>query len=350
VRPKWKESNVRGGNVTLYDVAAAAGVSPKTVSRVINGASGVSEATRLQVQATIEKLNYRPNFHARSLRVGRDEAIGVVLESLSDPFFANMASVVEERALERGYAVLVCSVGGAPEREHTLVESLLQRQVSGLVMAPISRDQGYLRAAAAQTPLVFVDRPARNAADLGTTVLADDFGAAQAATRHLLHAGHTHIALVGDRTDVHTTAERIRGYRSALESSRAGVREELVKTGVSNAAEARSAVDELLRSPHPPTAVFSSNARCSLGVVPALHARGRTDIAFLSFGDFPMADSLYPAVTVIDQDPAAIARTAAEELFQQIDGVLGSGATLSLPLQLIPRGSGEIPFAAVRTA
>ncbi len=338
---------MRGGTVTLYDVAAEAGVSPKTVSRVINGTAGVSEATRNQVQATIEELNYRPNFHARSLRVGRDEAIGVVLESLSDPFFANMASVIEECALERGHAVLVSSVGGDPEREHKLVESLLQRQVSGLIMVPVSREQGYLRAAAGQTPVVFADRPARPATELGTTVLGDDFGAAEAATKHLLHSGHTRIALIGDRPDVYTTAERIRGYRSALETSRVGVQEDLVKTGVSSAAEARSALDELLRSAQPPTAVFSSNARCSLGVVPALHARGRTDIAFVSFGDFPMADSLYPAVTVIDQDPAAIARAATEELFKQIDGTAGTGAMLSLPLRLIARGSGEIPLSAV---
>ncbi|MEB3369424.1 LacI family DNA-binding transcriptional regulator [Saccharopolyspora mangrovi] len=338
---------MRAGNVTLYDVAAAAGVSPKTVSRVINGAAGVSAATREQVQATIDELNYRPNFHARSLRVGRDEAIGVVLESLSDPFFATMASVIEEQALERGHVVLASSVGGDPEREHKLVQNLLQRQVSGLIMVPVSRDQSYLRAAAGQTPVVFVDRPARSADGLGTTVLGDDFGAAAAATEHLLHSGHTEIALIGDRPDVYTTAERIRGYRSALAESRVGVREDLIKTGVSSAAEARRALDELLRSERPPTAVFSSNARCSLGVVPALHARGRPDIAFVSFGDFPMADSLYPAVTVVDQDPAAVARTATQELFKQLDGAPAAEAPLSLPLRLVARGSGEIPLAAV---
>lgn len=340
---------MRTGNATLYDVAAAAGVSPKTVSRVINGAAGVSEATRQQVQAAIDELNYRPNFHARSLRVGRDEAIGVVLESLSDPFFATMASVIEEHALQRGHVVLASSVGGNPEREHKLVQSLLQRQVSGLIMVPVSGDQSYLRAAAGQTPVVFVDRPAQPDG-LGATVLGDDFGAAQAATKHLLHSGHTEIALIGDRPDVYTTAERVRGYRSAMAESRVGVREDLVKTGISSATEARSALDELLRSEHPPTAVFSSNARCSLGVVPALHARGRTDIAFVSFGDFPMADSLYPAVTVVDQDPAAVARTATEELFQQIDGSAATEAPLSLPLRLVPRGSGEIPLAAVSRA
>lgn len=340
---------MRGGTVTLYDVATAAGVSPKTVSRVINGASGVSESTRAQVEATIAELNYRPNFHARSLRVGRDKAIGVVLESLSDPFFANMASAIEENALQHGYTVLVCSVGGVVEREHQLVENLLQRQVSGLVIAPVCEDQSYLYAAAGQTPVVFVDRPAHGAQDFGTTVRADDFSAAETATRHLLQSGHTDIALVGDRVNVHTTAERVRGYRHALETARVGVREELVKTGVATAAQARGAVDELLREPRPPTALFSSNARCSLGVVPALHARARTDIAFVSFGDFPMADSLFPAVTVVDQDPAAIARRTTDELFGQIDGMAHRGESVALPLGLITRGSGEIPHAVTRT-
>lgn len=154
--------------------------------------------------------------------------------------------------------------------------------------------------------------------------------------------------MIGDRPDVYTTSERIRGYRSALEASRAGVCEDLVKTGLSSTGEARSALDELLRSDQPPTAVFSSNARCSLGVVPALHARGRTGLAFISFGDFPMADSLYPAITVIDQAPDAIARTATEELFKQLDGAIGIGTTLSLPLRLNARGSGEIPLSAIQ--
>ncbi len=132
-----------------------------------------------------------------------------------------------------------------------------------------------------------------------------------------------------------------------MESSRVGVDENLVKTGLSSATEARSALDDLLRSLEPPTAVLSSNARCSLGVVPALHARGRPDIAFISFGDFPMAESLYPAVTVVDQAPDLIARTVTEELFKQLDGTTGTGETLTLPLRLNARGSGEIPLSAV---
>jgi LacI family transcriptional regulator len=98
----------------------------------------------------------------------------------------------------------------------------------------------------------------------------------------------------------------------------------------------------LLGMPNPPTAIFSANTRCSLGVVPVLHRRDRLDIAFVAFGDFPMADSVTPAVTVIDHKPEIVGRLAAEQLMKRLEGSAGDAETVVAPLQLIPRGSGEV--------
>ena len=145
--------------VTLRDVAVRAGVSAKTVSRVVNGDAHVTASTRDRVQQAVADLGFQPNLLARSLRVGRADVIGLVVESLADPFFARLTSAVEQAAHERGQAVMVSSVGNrAPERELVVVESLLVRQVAGLIVAPIARDHGYLAGTLQRTPVVFIDR------------------------------------------------------------------------------------------------------------------------------------------------------------------------------------------------
>ena len=144
--------------VTLRDVARVADVSPKTVSRVVNGDVHVTPSTRARVQQAIDDLGFEPNLVARSLRVGRADAIGLVVESLADPFFARLTSAVEQAALERGLAVMISSVGDLPEREAVVVRSLLVRQVAGLIVVPVAQTSAHLEESRQRTPIVFVDR------------------------------------------------------------------------------------------------------------------------------------------------------------------------------------------------
>jgi LacI family transcriptional regulator len=334
--------------VTLRDVARVAAVSPKTVSRVVNGDAHVTPGTRERVQQAIDELGFEPNLVARSLRVGRADAIGLVVESLADPFFARLTSAVEQAALERGLAVMISSVGHEPGRESVIVQSLLVRQVAGLIVAPTADSHAYLAAVQQRTPIVFVDRLPEDISG-SDAVLVDDHAAAEAATGHLLDHGHRRVAFLGSELRNPTTRLRLAGYRRAITERGFTVDESLEALGSESAQEARGAAERLLAGPRPPTAIFSSNMRCSLGLVPLLHAVGRTDVAVVSFDDFAMADSLVPAVTVIDHDPEVIGRAAAERLFRRLAEPDAPAETVVVPVRLLQRGSGELPPPAGAT-
>lgn len=337
---------------TMKDVAKRATVSAKTVSRVFRDDPMVAPETRSRVKKAMRELGYQPNMLARTFREGKDTAIGIAVPDIGDPFFATVVRVVEELALARGMAVIVTSLGQDAARERRGIESLLHRQVSGILIAPVSADQGYLADWQVRTPIVFFDREATGLQV--DSLIADDEADACAATEHLLERGHTRIAFMGDTTTLVTTALRRRGYFRAL--AQAGIPHDealvalnpsLLTYGYATVNNAVADVQRLLEQDDPPTAIFSSNARCSMGVAEALHKIGRTDIAFLSFGDFPMASALSPGISVIDQDPGGLARLACEALFARLDEHTDRSAAASvlrriIPLRLIERGSGEL--------
>ncbi|MEV5409362.1 LacI family DNA-binding transcriptional regulator [Thermopolyspora sp. NPDC052614] len=328
---------------TLRDVSAIAGVSPKTVSRVVNADPGVAPATAERVRAAIRELGFRPNPVARSLRVGRDDAIGLVVENIADPFFAEVTGAIEEVARERRMFVIVTSSGYAPENERVAVGGLTHRRVAGVIVTPTSDDHSYLARTLPKLPAVFVDRPPiQYEAD---TVLADNEGGAWTATTHLIRHGHRRIAFVGDRLHVYTTRLRYQGFRAAMLDAGIPVDDRLVRVDATGAQNATAETLDLLSVTPAPTAVISANARSSLGVVRALHLGGRTDVAHVSFDDFAAADSLSPPVTAVSQDPRRLGRTAAELLFDRIGGECGPPRRVVLPVRLIVRGSGELPPA-----
>jgi len=324
--------------VRLRDVAAAANTSAKTASRVINGDPRVAEETRARVEQAVRDLGYQPDPLARSLRRGTDDTIGVVIDSVADPFFASVTGEIERLALERGITVIIASTNRAPDRERAVLEGLAQRRVAGLIVAPVSADHAYVRTL--PCPVVFVDRRARNLT--ADAVVVDDRDAAATAVRHLIAHGHRRIAFMGDGPEMDTARLRLEGYRSAL--AEAGIDEEVVLEcrPDDTVGHAAAHTTRLLADPRPPTAIFSANTRCSLGIVPVLHRRNRLDIALVAFGDFPMADSVTPAVTVIDHPSDTIGRLAAEQLMKRLGGDTSEPATVVAPVHLVPRGSGEV--------
>jgi LacI family transcriptional regulator len=326
---------------TIRDVSRLAGVSAKTVSRVVNDDPAVASATAEKVQAAIRELGFYPNQAARSLRVGRDDAIGLVVENIADPFMAELTSGVDEVARERGMFVVVTSSGYAPENERAVVRGLANRSVAGLIITPTSGDHSYLGQPPVGFPTVFVDRPPiQHDSD---TVLVDNEGGAKLATEHLIKHGHRSIAFVGDRLHVYTTRLRYQGFRAALAEAGIPIDERLIRIDALGADHSTAAMVDLLESEARPTAVISANSRSTLGVVRALHLRERTDVAHVSFDDFQGAESLNPPVTAISQEPTQLGRQAAELLFDRINGEAGPPRRVVLPLKLIVRGSGELP-------
>lgn len=315
-----------------------AGVSAKTVSRVLRHDRYVSNEVRLRVERAVAELNYVPNVLARTFRSGSDNAVGVAVPDISDSFFAALTHGVESVARSRGTAVIVTSLGEDGARERTGVEALLGRQLAGLISTPVSHDQSYLRPWLSRMTIVFVDRaPRRLTSDC---VIEDDVGGAREATSHLLAHGHDRIAFVGDNREIATTSRRLDGYRLAHVEAGVPLHNGLVAFEAEAGATSGELTIKMLQSPEPPTAILSSNARISLGVVPALQAIDRTDVALISFGDFPLAGSLRPPLTVVDQDPERVGQVAASRLFERLDH---PGRRLKrrivLPVTLVLRGS-----------
>ena len=286
-------------------------------------------------------MAFRPDPVARSLRVGHDDAVALVVENIADPFMAEVTCAVEEVARERGMFVVISSAGYAPADERVVVSGLANRRVAGLILTPTSGDHSYLSPDRLGFPVVFVDRPpVRFDAD---TVMVDNEGGARLATEHLIAYGHRRIAFVGERLHLYTSGLRYQGFRSALARAGLPVDERLVRADAIGPEHAAIATTELLAASDGPTAVFSANYRSSLGVARALHQNQRTDVAHVSFDDFIGAESLAPPVTAIYQDPRRMGRQAADLLFDRINGDTSPARRILLPVRLIVRGSGELP-------
>jgi LacI family transcriptional regulator, galactose operon repressor len=329
----------------MRDVAALAGVSLKTVSRVVNDEAGVSADVRERVLAAVARLDYRPNLAASNLRRtgARTGLVGALVQDLSNSFSAGLLRALEDAARRHGTAVLAASLDEGADREQELVHDLVTRRVDGLVIMPASLRQDYfISELRSGTPAVFVDRPPRGVDADSVTV--DNHRGAKVAAEHLLAAGHRRIAALVDMRTIPTAARRLAGFTDAF--TERGLRPDprLLVTDLRSTDEATEVMHALLSLDDPPTAVFTARNILSAGVVRALAERGlRRDVALVGFDDFPMADLLDPPLTVIRQDVARIGKTVADLLFERIDGNTAPPRHIVLEPTLVVRGSGEIP-------
>jgi LacI family transcriptional regulator len=331
----------------MRHIAEQVGTSVKSVSRVLNGEPGVSAATAERILAVARELGFRRNDLARDLRRGdRTGTVGLVLKHSSTRFYYDLIRGIEEVADRHGALVITASSRTA-ERESATLLALSSRRVDGLLIMPTGDDQSYLRPEqSAGMPLVFVDRPP--AGLTADTVLADDLAGGRAATEHLLGHGHRRIGVIGASPRLHTVAQRLGGYRAALEARGLDVDDGLLDLDRDGAEAARTAATRLLGLPDPPTALFTLNNLCTIGAARALRDRGASRrVALVGFDDFELADLVDPPVTVVQHDVTGMGRIAAELLFARIDGRDTPPETVVLATALVARGSGEIRPAAV---
>jgi LacI family transcriptional regulator len=333
------------GRPTMRDVAALAGVSLKTVSRVVNGERGVSPGLSARVERAARQLDYVPDLTASSLRrTDRQTAtIGLLLKNIANPFSAGLYRAVENVARARGVVAFAGSLDEDPERERALAGLFMARRVDGLIVVPAGRDQSYLqKARAAGLPIVFVDRPPGQLdAD---AILSDNRDGARDGVQHLLAIGHRRIAYLGDLRTISTARHRHLGYLDALAGARVEADPALLRDDLHTSDAAESAVLDLFAGGDPPTALFSSQNLVTIGVIRALRRLGlQHRVALVGFDDILLADLIEPPVTVVAQDPSTIGRLAAETLFRRLDGDRSPTTTLVVQTRLIARGSGEIP-------
>jgi LacI family transcriptional regulator len=328
----------------MNDVAALAGVSLKTVSRVINGETTVNPELASRVHAAAAELRYRPNFGASALRRNdrRSSTIGVLLPDLSNPLSATMLRAIEAVAATRGVSVLGGSLDESPEREHELTTSMSRHGVDGVIIAPASRDHHYLAMEQqAGTPYVFVDRPPQNL--LADLVVSDSRAGSADAVRHLIKHGHRRIGFLGDSSSQFVAHERHQGYVHALTTAGISVDTSIEARELRTIEMAQGAVRTMLASKNPPTAFFASQNILAIGAVHAIReANAQHRVALISFEDFLLADLLDPGVSVVAYDVGALAAMAAQLLFERIDGQRPAPRHFVIPTTLIARGSGEI--------
>ncbi len=332
----------------MRDVAALAGVSLKTVSRVVNRESGVSADLVERVERAAVQLDFRPNLGARSLRRadGRTSTVGLVLENLANPFSAALLRAVEDVATARGVAVLAGSIDRAAERERQLVAAFASRRVDGLVVMPTAADQSYLMLERrAGMSLVFVDRPPHGLA--ADAVVAANAAGAREGTEHLIAHGHRTIAFLSDVAAISTGQDRRQGFVDAMAEAGLSYRPEHLVSGLTSIAEAEAATAVLLAGDDPPSALFTAQNLVTIGAVRALRAAGlQRRVALVGFDDVLLADLLEPGITVVAQDPTSIGHLAAQRLFARIDGDTSPYVLDVVETRLILRGSGEIRPAA----
>jgi LacI family transcriptional regulator len=339
---KMNEANEQFKNrPTMLDVARVAGVSLKTVSRVVNKEPRVNEETRLKVEEAIRALGFRRNDIARNLRQGQTSlTVGLVIEDITNPFYAHLAYGVEQIAQQHHHMLMISNSGENPLREREMVNALLRRRVSGLLIVPAGLDHSYLDdEIRLGTPVIFVDRPPANL-DVDT-ILLDNYGGARLAIEHLLKAGHRRIGLICGDPSVHTGAGRVAGYRDVLREQGITIDETLLRFGCDEAPRARAAVHHLLALPEPPTALFTTSNRISVAALHALRSYER-QLAFVGFDDFELAEMLPIPITVVAHDPIAMGQQAAQQLFERLAGDNRPIRHTLLPTRLIVRGSGEI--------
>ncbi|WP_288405466.1 LacI family DNA-binding transcriptional regulator [uncultured Deinococcus sp.] len=319
---------------TMHDVARLAGVSIKTVSRVVNQEPRVDPDTRSRVQEAIDELGFRRNEQARSLRPGQSTAlIGLVTGDLSNPFYSSIARGIEEVAHEHGHLLLTASSEEQPGRERQVIGAFLQHNVAGLVVVPTPQAHLQLTPEALRgIPVVAVDRPIGPAGTFDSVVLNNRAGA-HAAVTHLLRDGHTRVAMIDGDPAVYTGRERTAGYLEALAEAGLASDPALILQGYHGDRQAEAAMHLLLDMATRPTAVFVTNNRIALGALKALHARRRS-LALASFDDFELAGILPTPMTLVSYDAVEMGRQAARRLFGRIERRGGAPADIIIPVKL----------------
>lgn len=328
--------------VTIRDVAAHASVSVGTVSAVLNGRASVRPALAARVRASVTALDYQPNGLARSFKRQRTHMLGLVLSDITNPFFTTLARAVADTARQRGYTLLLGNTDEDSAQEEAYVALLRSRQLDGLLLVPGPGEHTFLPdLLARRLPFVSVDR---SLVHLGVdSVLADHLDGAYQAVKHLLALGHQRVGIVTGIRGLTSTEQRLVGYRRAHDERGLPIDPALVREGDSRIAGGARCAAELLALPAPPTALFVTNNRMTVGALQAIgerRLRCPEDVALASFDDFEWASVFRPRLTAIRQPVYAIGAMATDLLIDRIEGTnTGEAREVLLPSVLVVRES-----------
>ncbi len=330
------------GSVTIHDVAQLAGVSPATVSKVLNHAKYVSKDARQRVLEAVEKLNYRPNSIARSLRKNRTATLGLITDDLEGVFTMSMMRGIEDAASAHGFTVFLCNSYGDLARERAHLEVLIAKQVDGVILM-----SGYKvreRAAPAldlgDVPVVYLYQYARefNA----PCIVPDDLEGGIIGTRHLLSFGRKRIGLINGPSHYEATHLRLQGYRQALETSGIPFDPALVRVGKWDETSGYHLAHELMALPHPPDGIFCVSDSLAVGALGALRELGYRvpdDVSLVGFDNRHFSAHQRPPLTTVALPLYEMGRLAGEFLVKAIRGEEQQTGIHRVPCYLVERQS-----------
>lgn len=302
---------------TIYDVAALAGVSPATVSRVFNG-TNVSAEKISAVRNAAEQLNFTPNRAARSLRTQSSEVIALVIPDIENPYFTEMARGVEDVASEAGYSVVLCNTDAQVEKEQSYLRIAMAENMSGVILAAASDRTSLDDIIATGRPIVAVDRS--TGYDIDGVVMANR-DAGRMATEHLLRT-HRRVAYIGGPAHIETSSDRADGWRIAHLAAELEPPADLLRFSSFRVDGGREVMEELLALPEPPDAVVAGNNLIGVGAIQVLTEHGLTppklDVAVI--GGLPFTTLSPSAVTVVRLPARQMGVTAARMLLERIRG------------------------------
>src|SRR5438876_4851418 len=324
--------------VSIKDVAEAAGVSTATVSRVLSNGLHVRPEVRERVMATVERLGYRPNLVARSLRSQQSSTIGLIVSDISNPFFTAISRAVEDTAYQQGFSVLLCNTDENPEKEAIYLDLMQDTVVAGAIMSPTRQTIANFADSNFPFPIVVVDRSISNG-DVDA-VLLDNVDAAYRLITHLIEQGYRRIAALC--SEMSTGLERQLGYEKALRAHGLAPKSEYIKYVPPKAVAGYEMSLKMLDLAEPPDALFTINGLIAEGALRAIRERNLTipdDIALVTFDETTWSSLVQPAITLIAQPTYEIGKTAAELLMQRIADPARPTRQVILKGQLLVRGS-----------
>ncbi|MEK8033970.1 LacI family DNA-binding transcriptional regulator [Ideonella sp. DXS29W] len=311
----------RTGPVTLQQVAERAGVSPSTVSRILNGTAVVSDDKKKAVDDAIKELGFVPNPVARGLAGGRTLSVGVVTQAIDSPFYGGAHRGIEDTLLPAGYSPLFISGHWDDTAEARCIEVLRSRRVDGLIVLTGRMDDEALKGLARQLPIVVTGR------DLSApgvySLNFDDLHGARLATEHLLSLGHKRIAFIGGDPLHPDSGKREQGYREALQAHGVAVDEALLQEGNYQEESGLQAIERLLASGVPFTAIFAANDQMAFGAALALHRRGLRvphDVSLVGFDDVATSSFTVPPLSSVHQPVYELGRLAATAMLDLLAG------------------------------
>lgn len=323
---------------TMKDVAKAAGVSLGSVSHYLSGRVAVSPVKASQIQRAIDELGYRVDQGARSLRRKQTQTIGLILPDISNPFYGELARVIEHRLWDKGFQVFFCDSACDTVREQAQFLNLLDRRADGIFVI-YSSERSVLPqlASETETPVIFLDRPVRGR----PSVASDNFLGGRMAAEHLLSLGHAHIGALVGNAEIANIQDRMAGFTAALTQEGITLNPEYVLYGAQDLALGDRIV-ELMHLKSPPTAIFATNDIVAIGAWRKLLEQGFNipqDVSLLGFDNVELGRLLLPPLTTIAQNISRLGAYATELLLSHFGNPMAVGRGAVVAPQLLVRGS-----------